>query len=68
MGLEEGSNIAYTDLYDALTCLKFHGKAWPEKMTEDLYLRIELEAFRSQPIPPPLPAPNLYEFKNAGIM
>jgi len=49
MGLQADSRIAYTDLYDALTALKFHGKAWPEKMTEELYLKIELEAFRWTP-------------------
>ncbi len=46
LSIDESADIAYTDLYDALTARKFHGKGWPEAMTEDLYLRIEKEAFR----------------------
>ena len=44
--LDSNTDIAYTDLYDALTARKFHNKGWPDKMTEELYLRIEKEAFR----------------------
>lgn len=42
----EETDIAYTDLYDSLTARQFHNKGWPAGMTEELYVRIEKEAFR----------------------
>lgn len=46
LNLPDSEHIAYTDLYDSLTARKFHDKGWPPGMTEDLYIRIEKEAFR----------------------
>lgn len=46
MQLPENESVAYTDLYDALTSRLYHGKGWPESMTEELYRRIEKEALR----------------------
>lgn len=46
MGLPPDHRVAYTDLYDALTTLKYHGKGWPKGMTEDLYQNIHQEALR----------------------
>ena len=46
LGVDEKTDIAYTDLYDALTARQSHGKGWPERMTAELYVRIEKEAFR----------------------
>ena len=46
LGLDNNAYVAYTDLYDAMTALKFHNKGWPSRMTEELYTRIEMEAFR----------------------
>lgn len=44
LGVKAKDSIAYTDLYDALTARQFHGKGWPQGMTESLYRRIEDEA------------------------
>ena len=44
--LPSDHRISYTDAYDALTTLKYHGKGWPEGMTEPLYKKIELEAVK----------------------
>ena len=44
--VDKQTDIAYTDLYDSLTARQFHSKGWPEGMTEELYVRIEKEAFR----------------------
>lgn len=46
LNLDESTDIAYTDLYDSLTARQFHDKGWPKGMTEELYIRIEKEAFR----------------------
>ena len=51
LGLDDSHRIAYTDLYDALTTLQYHGKGWPQGMTQELYREVEDEALRSGPSP-----------------
>ena len=51
LGLDDSHHIAYTDLYDALTTLQYHGKGWPPGMTQELYREVEDEALRSGLLP-----------------
>lgn len=46
LDLPSDHRVSYTDVYDALTTLKYHQKGWPPGVTEQLYKRIELEAVK----------------------
>ncbi|CAL8468369.1 g7909 [Coccomyxa elongata] len=46
MGLPEDHRVHFTDLHDALTSMRFHGKPLPQGMSEDLLLAINHEATR----------------------